>query len=157
MRGVAIWLTAGLLLCGCGRRGLPHENRTVGELRRMLDGRDARAQAQAALGLSLHGPEARDAVPRLAELLGSSDALVRQQAALALGKVGPEAREAAPALQKALAHEDWALRRQAALALGGLGDAAARPALEKLRRDPNKLVRQAAAEALAKLPPEKRR
>jgi HEAT repeat protein len=157
MRALAILPVSVVLLCGCGRRELPHKNRSVGELRRMLDSREAREQAQGALGLSLHGPESREAVARLVELLGSPDGLVRQQSALALGKIGPAARDASPALQRALAHDDWALRRQAALALGGIGDAAARPALEKLRRDPNKLVRQAAGEALAKLPPEKRR
>jgi HEAT repeat protein len=157
MRAVPVLLPGLLLVCACGPRGLPHENRSVGQLRRMLESADPRVQAQGALGLSLHGSGAREAVPRLIELLSSSDATVRQQAALALGKIGAAAREAVPALEGSLGDDDWALRRQAALALGSIGDPKARPALEKLRRDPNKLVRQAAAGSLAKLPPEKQR
>ncbi len=157
MRAVAVLLSGLLLLCACGPRALPHENRTVGQLRRMLDSADPRVQAQGALGLSLHGSEARDAVPRLIALLSGPDATVRQQAALALGKIGDAAREAVPALERSLGDDDWALRRQAALALGSIGDPKARPALEQLKRDRNKLVRQAAAGSLAKLPPEKQR
>jgi len=152
MRGIVVILV--VLPTGCGPRHLPHENRSVADLRRMLEATEPRVQAQGALGLSLHGPEAREAVPRLVELLGGPDALVRQNSALALGKVGADARPAVPALERALGHEDWALRRQAAVALGGIGDPRARKPLEKLRRDSNKLVLQAATEALAKLPAE---
>lgn len=147
----------GLVLIGCGPSSLPHERRTVAELRGMLDHAEARVQAQGALGLSLHGPDASEASPRLIELLGSADPLVRQQSALALGKIGPAARAGVPALERALAHEDWALRRQAAIALGGIGDVGARKALEKVRSDRNKLVQEAAREALAKLSPESKR
>lgn len=151
MRSAKILGMISLLVCGCGPRTLPHENRTVEELRAMLEDAEPRVQAQGALGLSLHGPDGREAVPRLTELLGSNDVNVRQQAALALGKIGPDAKPAEAALERALADSDWALRRQAAIALGGIGDPRARKALEKLRNDRNKLVQQAAREALAKL------
>src|SRR5207249_4965598 len=126
-------------LAGCGKASLPHEGKSVAQLRRMLDDAQPRVQAQGALGLSLHGPEAREAVPRLTDLLASADSLVRQQAALALGKIGPDARAAVPALEGTLGDADWAVRRQAALALGGIGEGASRKALEKLKRDPNTL------------------
>ena len=141
-----------VLSAGCGPRSLPHENRSIPELRRMLADAEPRVQAQGALGLSLLGAEARDAVPRLIELLESPDTVVRQQSALALGKIGAPASQAVPVLEKLLGNEDWSVRRQGAIALGEIGEAKARPALEKLRRDPIKLVRQAATDALAKLP-----
>src|SRR5262249_28679012 len=122
-----------LLLAGCGPQPLPHEAKSVAQLRRMLDADVPRTQAQGALGLSLHGPDALPALPRLVELLGSPDTLVRQQAALALGKIGPEARAAVPSLVRALDDPQWSVRRGAALALGEIGPEAreARPALEK--------------------------
>jgi HEAT repeat protein len=140
-----------MLVVACGKPSLPHENKTVAQLIAMLNDAEPRTQAQGALGLSLHGPDAREAVPRLIELLDSSDELVRQQAALALGKIGPEAGKAVPILIRKLSHEDWALRRQAALALGNIGDRKASEPLERTRRDKNKLVQQAATQALEQL------
>src|SRR5437764_282860 len=89
-----------LILAGCQSRKLPHEGQSVAQLQRLLEDRDPIVQARGALGLSLHGPAAAPAVPRLLELLRSPQSLVRQQSALALGKTG--AAEAVPALEKAL-------------------------------------------------------
>src|SRR5947208_10405185 len=87
-----------VFLLGCRQGGLPHEGKSLAQLRQMLDSKEPRVQAQGALGLSLLGAEAREAVPRLAELLESPDALVRQQSALALTRIGPDAAESVPAL-----------------------------------------------------------
>jgi HEAT repeat protein len=144
-----------LALFGCGAARPPYEGKNVEELRAQLDSPDVAVQAQGALGLSRHGPEAVAAAPRLAELLRNSpDALVRQHAALALGKIGPAAAaEAVPALTAALADPEWTVRRHAILALGELGEAArpALPALEKRERDSDPLVRRAARETRARL------
>lgn len=141
----------GLFVAGCGQRPLPHEDKSVPELRKMLDDPAPRVQAQGALGLSLHREKAAPAVPRLVELLKSTDPLVRQQSALALGKIGPEARDGVAGLTVTLEDPEWAVRRQAALALGEIGEKSARPALEKRARDENALVRKAAAQALERL------
>ena len=53
-----------ILFVGCGPKPLPHENKSVDQLRAMLDSDDPQKQAQGALGLSLKGAEAAPAVPR---------------------------------------------------------------------------------------------
>jgi HEAT repeat protein len=140
-----------LVSAGCSNRA-PYEGKSVAELERMLHDPSPAVQAQGAYGLSLHGPEAHDAVPALVECL-TKEAIVRQNAALALGHIGPDAKEAVPALARALADPEWTVRRQAALALGGIGPAAKASVvdLERLKRDPDKLVRKAAEEALSRV------
>jgi HEAT repeat protein len=81
------WLLLRLLLLGCSRKQ-PYERRSVAELERMLDDPNPTVQSQGAFGLSLHGAEARPAIPALMRALKSPDTLVRQQAAVALGKIG---------------------------------------------------------------------
>jgi HEAT repeat protein len=151
------WVGILVIACGCGPPTPPHEGKSVGQLRAMLDDTSPTVQAQGALGLSLHGEAAREAVPRLTALLDSPDALVRRQAALALGAVGPEARPAVPALVKLLRHDDWATRRQAAVALGAIGDRSVKGALEQRKDDRNGLVRRAVLDALTSLAREPKR
>jgi HEAT repeat protein len=136
---------------GCGVKA-PYEGKNAAQLERMLHDPSPAVQAQGAYGLSLLGPEARDAVPALIEAL-TKESIVRQNAALALGHIGPDAKDAVPALIVALGDSEWAVRRQAALALGGIGPEAraAIPELEKLKRDKDKLVRNAADEALTRV------
>src|SRR5919201_1470415 len=138
-------------LAGCRARP-PYEGKSIPQLERMLQDADPRVQAQGAYGLSLHGPEARAAVPALIEAL-KKEVSVRQYAARALGEIGPEARDAVPALMEALHDPEWTVRRQAALALGRIGPEAraAVAALLKLRQDRDHLVRKAAQEALTKI------
>src|SRR5437588_336232 len=93
------------VLAGCSSKDntpAPHENKTVKELCSMLDSEDVHKQAQGALGLSLHGDKAAEAVPRLIELLSSPQMITRHHAAIALSKVGPAARTEIPALTKGL-------------------------------------------------------
>jgi HEAT repeat protein len=136
---------------GCGAKA-PYEGKTAAELERMLHDTNPAVQAQGAYGLSLLGPEARDAVPALIEAL-TKETIVRQNAALALGHIGPDAKAAVPALIGALSDSEWTVRRQAALALGEIGAeaGAAIPQLEKLRHDKDRLVRHAATQALAQV------
>lgn len=139
-----------LILCGCGKT-VPYEGRTVEDLHRQLKESDANRQAQAAMGLSLHGASARQALPELVGLLQAEKPLVRQQAALALGAIGPEASEAVEPLTRSLSDGEWTVRRQAALALGKIGPAAksARLTLQRVARtDREALVKKAAQEAL---------
>ena len=153
-RRTATLLALALTLApGCARKP-PYEGRTVAELEKMLDDPSPTVRVQGAQGLSLHGPEARPAVPALTQALRSSDALLRTQAALALGAVGPEASESVPDLTTCLNDPEWSVRRQAALALGAIGpDArAAVPLLRRLQAgDPNGLVRKAVGQALPKI------
>ncbi len=147
-----LWIALALLtLAGCRSGRLPHEGQNVHQLKRLLDDPDPIVQARGALGLSLHGPAAAPAIPRLIELLSSPKPLVRQQSALALGKAGSD--EAVPALVKALDDPAWPVRRMAALALGDLGPVArsARGALEKRLADEQGPVRKAAGQALERL------
>jgi HEAT repeat protein len=142
-------IALGLLLLadGCSRTP-PYQGRTVAQLQEMLDNPDTTVQANGALGLSQHGPEALPAAARLAELLQSPARLVRQNAALALARIGPEG-DAVAALTEALDDPDWPVRRQAALALGEYGPAAvsAIPALTRRTRDPESVVQKAALQA----------
>ena len=108
------------LLLGCGSKP-PYQGRSVAELEAMLNDPNPKVQVQAAYGLSLHGAEARPALPALTRRLHAPDALVRQQAALALGEMGAEAEEAVPGLIEALGDAEWSVRRQAAVALGKIG------------------------------------
>jgi HEAT repeat protein len=146
------------LLSGCGKKP-PYGSRSVRELEGMLEDPHPEVQAQGALGLGLHGSEARSAVPALVRTLKSPDTLVRQQAALALGKISGGDADAATvtALMDALGDPQWSVRRQAALALGEIGAPAhvAAEALRRCLRDPNNVVRKAAHEALAKIVPPK--
>jgi HEAT repeat protein len=151
--GIAFALAVALAaVVGCRGRP-PYEGRSVAELERMLRSDDPGVQLQGAHGLSLLGPEARDAVPALAEALKGSDSRVRQSAARALGAIGAEARDAVPALAGVLEDADWTVQRQAALALGEIGPPArsAAAALGKLGRSGAPLVRQAARGALQKV------
>ncbi len=142
-----------LIAGGCSGRSLPYQGKSVADLQNMIDSDDPSAQVQGALGLSLHGPEARPAVPALTRLLSSPRGAVRQEAAVALEKIGPDAAEAVAALTAALRDPEWIVRRQAALALGGIGAASrsSLPELDRLGRDPSERVRQAAKDAALKI------
>jgi HEAT repeat protein len=150
----SILLALLLVLSGCSsRKAAPYEGKSVAQLERMLHDPSTDVQIQGAVGLSLHGAEAKPAVPSLIPLLHSEQALVRQNAAAALTSIGPDADEAVPALTEALADPEWSVRRQAAMALGEIGAPArsAAPALKRLQSDPNTLVRKAAAAALMRV------
>jgi HEAT repeat protein len=58
-----------------------------------------------------------------------------------------------PALTEALRSEPWTVQRQAAIALGRIGPEAraALPALERLRNDENRPLREAVREAIRQI------
>ncbi len=84
---------------------------------------------------------------------GSQYAEGRRQAAQVLGRLGKSAKGAAPLLITLLEDDDWLVRVAAADALGRTGEREALPALRKSSKDPNGLVRDAAARALERLRP----
>lgn len=110
--------------------------------------------SDAAIALGELGPVAAAAVPTLIKALRNSDKDERRWAADALGKMGPAATPAVPGLIEVLKKDaEPDARRNAAQALGELG-AAARPAAAALKaaaHDKDEGVRDAAAQALAKL------
>jgi HEAT repeat protein len=145
-----------ILFPGCSSK-LPHEGKTVAELEEMLRSDDPQKQIQGTYGLSLLGVDAEPATASLIKALNSTTPLVRSNAALALGKIGPRAKEAMPALTIALGDPEWTVRRQAAVALGEIGpDASAAEGLRRMAQDKNKILREAAQEALKKSRAQKR-
>ena len=88
---------------------------------------------------------------QLATALGSASAAERRSAADALADMGYGAQEAVPQLTTALSSEDADLRWRAARALGSTGSAQAVPALRKLTKDSEALVRAQATYALGRL------
>jgi HEAT repeat protein len=146
---LAIFLA--LSASGCGRK--PYEGRSVAELEQMLGDDNPQVQAQGAFGLSLHGAEARPAVPALVRTLAARETLVRQQACLALGKIGAQDKTAVAALVTALKDPEWVVRRQAAVALGQIAPSQSdvQEALSHCERDANSQVRRAARDALTAL------
>jgi vesicle coat complex subunit len=133
-------------LVGC-RSSKTGDLRDVNELEKQLQDREPAVRAKAALDLSKHGAAAAKTVPALIEALKSNDSALRQNAALALGRIGPAANQAVPALTQALVDSEWTVRRHAVIALGEIGDPQALPAVLAAARDPDSLVRKAAAES----------
>src|SRR5262249_47520976 len=110
------------------------------------------SRAAAADVLARMGRDGAAAVPDLVRLLADSDSWVRQSALRALGKVGPRA---VPELAKVVASGDESGRKAAAELLGQIGPgarAAVRGLVQRLADD-SPAVREASAEALAKIDP----
>ena len=116
------------------------------------------ARYPAAFALGRIGPAAKPAVEQLRALAMSSDEVLSTVALWAALKITPEDSslfdQAIPAFRKAVRAEREIVRLEAAMALGEIGTAAASaiPILELVsEEDPSKLVRAAAAAALAKI------
>jgi HEAT repeat protein len=126
-----------------------------------LNDHDQNVRLAAFGALAEIGPEAKDAVPLLRAALQSKDINKRYWAAVTLAKAAPrEVATATKSLIEALKHgHDAPTRGVAAEGLGELGDAAtadAIPALTDALRDPDRMVRTSAAEALGKMGPRAR-
>jgi HEAT repeat protein len=116
------------------------------------------ARYPAAFALGRIGPAAKPAVEQLRALAVSSDEVLSTVALWASLKITPEDSslfdQAIPAFRKAVRAEREIVRLEAAVALGEIGTAAASaiPILELVsEEDSSKLVRAAAAAALAKI------
>ncbi len=116
------------------------------------------ARYPAAFALGRIGPAAKPAVEQLRALAMSSDEVLSTVALWASLKITPEDSslfdQAIPAFRKAVRAEREIVRLEAAVALGEIGTAAASaiPILELVsEEDSSKLVRAAAAAALAKI------
>jgi HEAT repeat protein len=125
--------------------------RTLARLQAILrDPSDGDARRAAARALARLGPAARGATPALVAALHDANGHVRREAAAALGRIRSDDADVIEALVAATRDEAAFVRVAAAIALGRLGSPpAARPALERLRRDDEEEVREAARRALA--------
>jgi HEAT repeat protein len=122
---------------------------TVPALAAALKDRGTDVGIHAALALGNIGPAAAAAVPALAVALEDPREDIAGRAAVALGKIGPAATEAIPALLRAaLTGSDENVWWRAAAALGKIEPAAVLPGLVAALNDPEKSVRQRAADAL---------
>jgi predicted Zn finger-like uncharacterized protein len=139
---------------GLGDLG-PDAQTAIPALFKVLKDRDETVARQAARSLRSIGAPTRDDLPLLIGGLRDANMRVRDYAVEALGMMGAEARSAVPDLAEVLkAKEGQAeLRRQAARTLGQIGAAASAqgvPALTEVLKDPDAVIREAAAEALGK-------
>jgi HEAT repeat protein len=98
------------------------------------------------------GKIGKSAVPAVTEQVNSDDVDIRYYALSALGWIGPDAKDAAPAVIKSLAHKNESVRRKATYTLGVIAPGPKTiPVLIAAFSDTNEDVRQAAAEATAKV------
>jgi HEAT repeats/HEAT repeat len=121
---------------------------------RQLESRDGARRLGAAKTLGRRGDAA--ALPALTKALADADADVRRACVEAIRKIAPNAKPSKELIQAYVADltdPDDAARLAAVRALGKLGAAAAEAggAIQNLAADPDKDVRKAAADALAKL------
>ena len=121
-----------------------------------LDSKHEGIVASASFALGKIGPPARGAVPALRRNLKSLSLMVRLASIRALLEILPGERQlgaiALPLFIQGLDKEHHELvRAEAATALGELGSRRALPQLKELLDDESQMVRQAAAEAIAKL------
>ena len=135
-------------------RSEPHARQIAPHLAAMLADPDRRVRAGAAMALGELGPEAESAVQSLIQILEDSDPWVRRSAATALSRTGGGSDRTVPALLGALRDPDYKVRYAVAEALGAVGSAAmsAIPILNKVHRnDSNRIVRQAADDAVSRI------
>lgn len=93
-----------------------------------------------------------DAIPVLVSMLKHEDSRIREHSAEALGDIGPPSRSAIDALVAVLGDKDTKVRRDAVRSIGQIGaDASVIPEVEKLVKDPEAIVREAATKTLEQL------
>lgn len=93
-----------------------------------------------------------DAIPVMVAMLKHEDSRIREHAAEALGDIGPPSRPAIDALVAVLGDKDTKVRRDAVRSIGQIGaDESVIPEVEKLVKDPEAIVRDAAAKTLEQL------
>jgi len=148
----AAWALGGIQAPQPGRLQ-PPDKKVVDALIRALDHPDGEVRRYAAYAISLIGPKAESAVPRLTQRL--DDTHMAYMAARALGEMGPAARGAVPKMAALLRSSDNGQRAEAAVALARLQplpDETIR-AIERLQNDEVDFVRNAARKAVQALQP----
>jgi HEAT repeat protein len=133
-----------------GRIG-PEAKASIPSLIEALDDKHRYVRAEAAKALSRMGDAADAAVRPLFQVMVDEDIGVRHNAAEALARIGPVA---FPSLIERLKHEDKQVRMEAAYGLGVTGGDATDDvclALADALKDPDRDVRQLAAESLGKI------
>lgn len=111
---------------------------------------------EAAMRLSLCGPQGDAAIPGLIRVLTEDEEWqVQKEAARALGNFGPAASSALPALTEKVTDAEWQLREQAIDALGSIGEASdpALPDIMSALSDEEWKVRKSAVIAIASIAP----
>lgn len=93
-----------------------------------------------------------DAIPSLLPRLASPESRIREHAAEALGDIGPPSRSVVERLYPLLTDPDTKVRRDSVRSIGQIGAGPeAIPLVEKLVKDPEQIVRDAAAKTLSQL------
>jgi HEAT repeats len=134
------------------------DDRDIAGLVEQLSSADSSLRLRAAKALGAYRAGADTALPALIIALGDQDGDVRRAVIGAIRLIQPgvgPSKELLQALTLDLKDPDDAIRLQAVRALGKYGTAAASaaPALEALLADPEKDIRKAAADALARISP----
>jgi HEAT repeat protein len=135
------------------RHGQLRNQDVIPALIEALDHPDGEVRRYAAYAISLIGPAALSAVPKLSQKL--TDQHMAYMAARALGEMGPAARSSIPAMTALLSSSHAGERAEAAVALSRLGPLPAETvsAIEKLLNDEVDFVRDAASKAISPQPP----
>ena len=131
--------------------GVAPEPGVIVALTHALSNSDGEVRRYAAYAISLIGPAASAATPKLIQLL--NDPYMSYTAARALGEMGPAAQTSVQPLTALLTDPVWAVRVEAILALSHfapLPDATI-SAIRKCRTDGDERVRDAAKKVLAEL------
>jgi len=93
-----------------------------------------------------------DAIPSLLPMLKSPESRLREHAAEALGDIGPPSRSVVDQLFPLLTDPDIKVRRDSVRSIGQIGAGPeAIPFVEKLVKDPEQIVRDAATKTLEQL------
>jgi HEAT repeat protein len=93
-----------------------------------------------------------EAIPSLLPMLGSPESRIREHASEALGDIGPPSRSVVEQLFPLLSDPDTKVRRDSVRSIGQIGAGPeAIPLVEKLVKDPEQIVREAATKTLEQL------
>ncbi len=93
-----------------------------------------------------------DAIPSLLPMLANSESRIREHSAEALGDIGPPSRSVVERLYPLLTDPDTKVRRDSVRSIGQIGAGPeALPLVEKLVKDPEQIVRDAATKTLSQL------
>ena len=132
-----------------------HTEQVIPALIKALDDEDLAGRIAVTRALGAYGPAAKSAVPALAKLIGKGDAEYRVVVLKALEGIGEGSQTALPEVVAAFDNTDPRVRVEAARLVGRLHKFSSPhlDALEKLTRDPDLKVREAAGSAILLIQP----